>query len=418
VSLVVLGVDHRTVPLELLERTSVTDDALPKALHDLRSRPHVSEAVVLSTCNRTEVYAVAERFHGAFQDIRDFLCDHAGLAPDALSDHLYSAYDEDAVAHLFSVAAGLESDVIGEHEILGQVRRAWERAAEEGAARTTLNRVFRHAVEVGKRARTETAIGRSSASVSSAAVAMVSERLGSLGERNVLVLGAGEVGEGLAVALAGAGAGAVVVANRTPGRAGALADRIGGHAVTLDAVASLLPEVDVLLAGAGGGELIIDCDAIGAARRAAPDRPLLIVDVGVPRNVDPAVAGLDGVTLLDLDDLRDFAERGRLERAGEAAEVRRIVMHEVGRYVDDTSARQFGPLIAAMHERAETMRRSEVERLADSLADDRERRALDDATRRFVAKLLHEPTVRLKEAAGTPEGERLASALRDLFDLP
>jgi glutamyl-tRNA reductase len=221
VSLVVLGVDHRTVPLELLERTSVTDDALPKALHDLRSRPNVSEAVVLSTCNRTEVYAVAERFHGAFQDIRDFLCDHAGLAPDELSDHLYTAYDEEAVAHLFAVAAGLESDVLGEHEILGQVRRAWERAAEEGAARTTLNRVFRHAVEVGKRARTETAIGRSAASVSSAAVAMVSERIGELGARKVLVLGAGEVGEGLAVALAGAGAGSVVVANRTAARAGA-----------------------------------------------------------------------------------------------------------------------------------------------------------------------------------------------------
>ncbi|MDQ1425159.1 MAG: glutamyl-tRNA reductase [Acidimicrobiaceae bacterium] len=416
-SLVVLGVDHRTVPLELLERTSVTDDALPKALHDLRSRPHVSEAVVLSTCNRTEVYAVAERFHGAFQDIRDFLCDHAGLAPDELSDHLYSAYDEDAVAHLFSVAAGLESDVLGEHEILGQVRRAWERAAEEGAARTTLNRVFRHAVEVGKRARTETAIGRSAASVSSAAVAMVSERIGPLGPRKVLVLGAGQVGEGLAVALARAGAGSVVVANRTLGSAGALAERIGGQAVTLDSVAGLLPEVDVLLAGAGGGELIIDCAAIGAARRAAPERPLLIVDVGVPRNVDPAVAALDGVTLLDLDDLRDFADRGRLERAAEAAEVRQIVNHEVDRYVDDASARQFGPLIAAMHERAESMRQAELERLADSLTG-RERRALEDATRRLVAKMLHEPTVRLKEAAGTPEGERLAAALRDLFDLP
>ncbi len=417
-SLVVLGVDHRTVPLDLLERTSVTDDALPKALHDLRSRPHVSEAVVLSTCNRTEVYAVAERFHGAFQDIRDFLCDHAGLAPDELSDHLYTTYDDEAVAHLFSVAAGLESDVLGEHEILGQVRRAWERAAEEGAARTTLNRVFRHAVEVGKRARTETAIGRSAASVSSAAVAMVSERVGPLGARKVLVLGAGAVGEGLAVALAGAGAGSVVVANRTPGRAGALADRIGGHAVTLDSVAALLPEVDVLLAGAGGGELIIDSAAIGAARRAAPDRPLLIVDVGVPRNVDPAVAALGGVTLLDLDDLRDFADRGRAERAVEAAEVRHIINHEVGRYLDDASAREFGPLIAAMHERAETMRRAEVERLTDAHTDERERRALDDATRRLVAKMLHEPTIRLKEAAGTPEGERLASALRDLFDLP
>ena len=198
---VVIGLNHRTAPLELLERTTVAPDALAKALADVCSRPNVNEAVVLSTCNRTEVYAVVERFHGAYQDIRDFLCDLAAAAPEDLADHLYSQFDDDAVLHLFEVASGLDSAVLGESEILGQVRTAWERARTEGAARAGLNLLFRHALEVGKRVRTETAIGRSTASVSYAAVAMATERLGTLQGRRVLVVGAGDMGEGMAVAL-------------------------------------------------------------------------------------------------------------------------------------------------------------------------------------------------------------------------
>ena len=179
-SVVVIGLNHRSTPLDLLERMTIGDAALPKALHDLISRTDVSEAVVLSTCNRTEVYAVAERFHGAYQDIRDFLAEVAFLAPEDFSDHLYVHYDAPAVAHLFAVAAGLDSAVLGESEILGQVKQAWERAREEGAAGPTLNLLFRHALEAGKRARTDTAIGRHITSVSQAAVAMAAERLGGL----------------------------------------------------------------------------------------------------------------------------------------------------------------------------------------------------------------------------------------------
>src|SRR4249920_2369028 len=204
-SIVVIGVNHRTGPLALLERLAIRPDAQGKAIAGLVGRHSIREAVVLSTCNRTEIYAVAERFHGAYADIRDFLCDLADLGPDELHQHLYSQHDDAAVTHLFEVAAGLDSAVLGESEILGQVRSAWEIAQHEGAARSTLNLLFRSAIEAGKRARTETGIGRGTASVSHAAVEMITDVVGDLHGKRVLVIGAGAMGEGVAIALQRAG---------------------------------------------------------------------------------------------------------------------------------------------------------------------------------------------------------------------
>ena len=415
-SVVVIGLNHRTVPLELLERTTVAADALPKALHDLLSRPNVDEAVLVSTCNRTEVYAVAERFHGAFQDIRDFLCGVAGMAPEQLQPHLYSQHDAAAAAHLFSVAAGLESAVLGESEILGQVRTAWATAQAEGAAKSALNLLFRHALEVGKRARTETAIGRSTASVSHAAVEMVAERFGPLQDAKVLVVGAGEMGEGIVSALTGAGVGHVTVVNRTHERAVELAQRLAGRAVPFIELPAALADADVLLTSTGSGTVVVEADVV---ERAKAGRPLLVVDVAVPRDVDAAVADLPGVTLLDLDDLRDWAARGIAERAVEAARVRLIIAEEVVNYGEVVVARQAAPLVAQLHEHAESVRAGELARYRNRLGelDERERDAVDALTRAIVAKLLHDPTVNLKRDAGTPRGERNAAAVRDLFDL-
>ena len=222
--MIVVGLNHRTAPLDLLERMTVPAERLPKALHDLVSREHVTEAVVLSTCNRIEVYAVVERYHDGVGDVRTSLAQTLQVAPEAFADHLYEFHDAGAVAHLFSVAAGLDSAVLGESEVLGQVRQAWDAATAEGAAGPGLHMLFRHALEVGKRVRTETGIGRSTTSVSSAAVALAAERMGgSLEGRRVLVLGAGEMGEKMVTALAGAAD--VLVANRTPARADELAAR-------------------------------------------------------------------------------------------------------------------------------------------------------------------------------------------------
>jgi glutamyl-tRNA reductase len=417
VSVVVIGLNHRTVPLGLLERTIVASDALPKALHDLVSRPNISEAVLLSTCNRTEVYAVADRFHGAFQDIRDFLCDIGGLAPDELTPHLYSQHDEDAVLHLFTVAAGLDSAVIGESEILGQVRDAWAVAQREGVSRASLNLLFRHAIEAGKRARTETAIARSTASVSYAAVEMATDWFGSLAGARVLVVGAGGMGEGIVAALARAGVGDVMVANRTRERAQAIAARVGGRAVPFADLTDALAEADVLLTSTGAGVPVIEAETVEQAKAGGP---LLVVDVAVPRDVDPAVAALPGVTLLDLDDLRDWAARGIAERQGEADRALAIVGEEAARFADVAVARQAAPLVAQLHERAEVVRAAELERFRrrlDGLTED-QRDVVEAMTRRLVAKLLHDPTVRLKSDVGTPRGERNAAAVRDLFDLP
>lgn len=415
-SIVVIGLNHRTVPLELLERTTVTAEALPKALHDLVARPNINEVVVLSTCNRTEVYAVAERFHPAFADVRDFLCSLAHLAPEDLQSHLYSQHDVAAVAHLFSVAAGLESAVLGEHEILGQVRSAWSVAQQEGTARSTLNQLFRHALETGKRARTETSIARSTASVSYAAVEMATERFGSLAGAKVLVVGAGEMGEGIVAALSRTGLGEVVVVNRTYERAVELAERVGGRARPFSALGDALADADVLLTSTGSGSVVVEADVV---ERATAGRPLLVVDVAVPRDVDAAVALLPGVTLLDLDDLRDWAARGVAERAAEAAKVGHIVAEEVGRYGEEIAARQAAPLVAQLHEHADGIRQAELERFGGKLAglDERQRATVEALTRAIVAKLVHEPTASLKRDAGTPRGERNAEAVRDLFDL-
>jgi glutamyl-tRNA reductase len=418
VSIVVIGVNHRTGPLALLERLAIRPDAQGKAIAGLVGRHSIREAVVLSTCNRTEIYVVAERFHGAYADIRDFLCDLADLGPDELHQHLYSQHDDAAVTHLFEGAAGLDSAVLGESEILGQVRSAWQLAQDEGGAKATLNLLFRHAIETGKRARTETSIGRGTASVSHAAVEMATDRLGSLEGRRVLVVGAGEMGEGIASALVHAGANDIVVANRTIERADQLAARIGGRTIPFAELPAALAHADVLLTCTGSGGTLIDFDLLQSAREES-SAPMLIVDIAVPRDVAPEVTSLENVTLLNLDDLRDWAGRALLLRAEETHRVNEIVSEEVERFGIEATARQAAPLVSQLRQRAEAIRRAEIERFTARLStlDEAQRAALEAVTKGIVAKLLHTPSVKLKDDAGTPQGERNAATVRDLFDL-
>jgi glutamyl-tRNA reductase len=419
VSVVVIGLNHRTAPLELLERMAVSEAQLPKALHDLCSREHITEGMVLSTCNRTEVYAVAERFHGAYSDIRGFLSELSYLPSDEFSDHLYVHYDSAAAAHLLSVTAGLDSAVLGETEIQGQVKLAWQRARDEGATGRVLNLLVRHALEAGKRARTETGIGRNIASVSQAAVAMANDRLDGLAGRTVLVVGAGEMGEGMAVALAGAGVAEARVANRTASRARALAERVGGRAVPLAEFPSQLADVDLVLTSTGSPTLLLEQADLLPVMAARPDRPLLVVDIAVPRDVDPGVAEVDGVTLLDMDDLRAFASLGLAERRREVANVEGILNEELERYLGASSAREVAPVIVSLRERAEDLRRAEIERLRSRAGglDDQAAEMIESVTRGLVAKLLHQPTVVLKDSAGSPRGDRLVAAVRELFEV-
>ena len=418
-SLVVVGCNHRATPLGLLERMTVAPDDLPKALHDLAAAEHLSESVLLSTCNRIEVYAYAERFHGGYADIRELIARHSGLPPETVGDELYAHHDADAVRHLFAVAAGLDSVVVGEHEVLGQVRDAWQAARSEGTVGAVLEPLFRRAVETGKRARTETGIARGIASLSHAAVALADERLGGLTGRRVLVLGAGEVASGTLKSLADAHPGDIAVASRSPERAVAVAQLCGGRTVALAELDTALAGADVAITTTGATEIVLEHSDIDAvmARRAGAE--LLIVDVAVPRDVDPAARELPGVTLLDMDDLGDFVERERSGRTQEIDSVQAIIDEEVEFYLAEASAREVAPLISALRGRAELLSASELDRHASRLADlsPAQRAAVESLLRGVVNKLLHEPTIRLKDAAGHARGDRLAEALRDLFDL-
>jgi glutamyl-tRNA reductase len=420
VSLIVVGLNHRTVPVELLERMSVSEDLLPKVLHDLAAREHLLEVVVLSTCNRTEIYARCTHFHAAVGDVRDFLAAYSGADPDVFDDHLYTYYDDAAVSHLFAVAAGLDSMIVGESEILGQVRNAWEAAGREGTAPQLLARLFRHAVESGKRVRTETGIGRHPVSIPSAAVTVAAEHLGTLDGVKVLVIGAGQMGRGLAATLRSRGVEHVWVANRTPARAEELAARVGGEAIGLTDVADVLVDADVLLASTASSEVLIERATIEMVMACRDRRPLLIVDVALPRDVDPGVREVNDVTLLDLDDLKDYAQRSAMRRQREIGNVREILAAEIDRYRTERTAREVAPLVSALHELGEDVRQGELTRFRAKLAtlEPEVRDVVDALTQGIVNKLLHEPTVRIKDAAGTPRGDYYADALATLFDLP
>jgi glutamyl-tRNA reductase len=414
-SIVVVGANHRTAPLAVLERLAIAPDDVAKAVAGLSRRDAIREVTVLSTCGRTEIYLVAERFHGAHADITEFLAGLAGMPLDGLHPHLLSLHDDAAASHLFEVAAGLDSMVLGESEILGQVRTAWHIAAESGGVGTTLDLLFRHALRAGKRARAETAIGRGTTSISHAAVELAAERLGSLAGRRVLVVGAGDIGAGVVASLRKRGVAEISVANRSAHRGRALAGKVGGQVIALDDLADALSASDVVISCAAGSEGLIT----GELLLGRGDAALLIVDIGLPRNVDRAVADLPGISLLNLDDVSAWAQRGRDARAAEVARVRDIVADQLERFLLDSTARQAAPLVARLHDRAEAIRRSEVDRFANRLdklaADDHETVAA--LTKAIVAKLLHEPSVRLRHDAGTPRGERNAAAVSDLFDL-
>ncbi len=399
---------------------AVPEARLPKALHALMASEHLSEVVLVSTCQRTEVYAVVRRYHAAVADIRNFMAGWSGRPPEAFSPHLYEYHEETAVAHLFKVAAGLDSAVLGEGEILGQLGDAWDGARAEAAAGPVLSILFRHAAEVGKRVRSETAIARGTTSLSQAAVAMARAELGTLAGRTTLVMGAGEMGEAMAQALAGnLGEGRLLVANRTASRAEELAARCGGRAIAWSELVRGIEEADVVLASTGAQEILLESALVESVMASRPGRPLLIVDIAVPRDVDPAVGLVPGVRLHDMDDLSTFAGRGVEARRQEVPKAEAIVAAEVRRHADLAAERQVAPLVAALHERAEGVRHGELERFARRLAslDETQARAVEALTRGIVAKLLHDPTVALKASAGSPTGDQLALALRQLFDI-
>ncbi|MGD9755308.1 MAG: glutamyl-tRNA reductase [Acidimicrobiia bacterium] len=421
---IAFGLNHRNVPLDVLESVSVSPEGREKLALDLLEPGLVRGAVVLATCHRLELYLEAERFHDSFRVVRDAVAARTGADPLLLSDRLVPYFDAEATRHLFTVSAGLDSAVLGEHEILGQVRTAWEVARQADTTTPGLNLLFRRAVELGKRVRTETALGRGTASISHAAVELAAEVLGSLAGRRLVVLGAGEMGSGVAVSGVAAGAAEVVVANRSIERAEALCASLPGtapnRAVTLDRLDDALVRADVLVTSTGSSRPVLSAEHLArvCARRAST-APLVVVDVAMPRDVDPAARSIDGLRLIDLEDLRAHTDRGLHERRQAAGEAAALVDVAIERYEAEVAGRTADPVVAALRQQAEQVRSAEWERLAGRLGhlNERDRAAVESMTRSLLAKLLHEPTVRLKSSAGSAHGSRLAEAASELFGL-
>jgi glutamyl-tRNA reductase len=420
-SLLVVGCNHRSADLALLERLAVPTEELPKALRSLLALDHVLEAVVLSTCNRVEVYAHVTRFHPGLQEIRGWLAERGDIHPQDLDTLQYSYHDDRAAAHLFSVAAGIDSMVVGERQIAVQVKQAMETAREEGSARRILQRLFRQAVRVGRRVRRETDVAAGASSMVDVGLEAVRDRLGgSLDGLRVAIVGAGKMGALTADRLTELGVARVDVWNRSPDKARRLAARVGGAVVAADELVDALAMADLAVCTTGAAEPILDLDLVARAvahRHDLDVRPLALLDLAVPRNVAPACADLPGVAVFDVDDVRLAADRGV---TGEVvAQARRIVDEEADRFLAWTRSSQVDPTIRAVRARAEDVRVAELDRLAGRLGtlDDRQRAAIEALTRGIVNTLLHAPTIRLKELADRGGAELHAGALRELFDL-
>jgi glutamyl-tRNA reductase len=417
--LLALGISHKTAPLGLRERVAFTEGRAAGLLRELVAAPEVHEAAAISTCNRTELYLAAPDPVGAESLALGVLAREGGTPPTELVGHLYSLRGADAAMHLFKVTAGLDSMILGEAEVQGQVKRAYELALVEGATGPILNRLFRGALAAGKRARSETGITERGVSVPSVAVELAQRALGDLSSRLVVVVGAGETAELTARALAARGVEPAFIANRRHDRAIGLAQRFGGRAIRFEDLPEQMERADIVVASTASPHHVVEREELGAVMRARRGRPVLLIDLAVPRDIHPDCRDLEGVSLHDMDDLQALVERNASGREAEARKAESILRAELGRFERWLGSQDVVPTVAALRARAdEIVSRvlAENESRWESLSEpDRERiRAM---ARAIASRLLHEPTLRLKRASGDDDAYLFVSALRELFGL-
>jgi glutamyl-tRNA reductase len=433
VSVLVVGLSHKSAPVAILEQAAVSGDTLTKLLRDVALADSVAETFVVSTCNRVEVYADVDRFHAGVTAICELLARHCGVQARDLTAHLYVHYEDRAVAHLLAVACGLESVVVGEGQILGQVRSALKLAEEHGTVGRALGELGRLALRTGKRARAETGIDQAGQSLVSVAIELAAARLGAQGAgpghqapglagRDVVIVGAGSMSALAANTASRSGAASIAVANRTRRHAERLAAKVNGHAVGLADLGPALAAADVVISCTGAAGHVIGRDLVAAALAVRPQLaargPLVVLDLAMPRDVEPAVAGLPGVVVIGMDRLSEHETAAGVD---DVAAARAICEAELAAYRSAVDAARVAPTVVALRAKAATVVDAELVRLAGRLsADGLSAHALDEIAqtmRRVVDKLLHAPTVRVKELAGSPGGEDYAAALRVLFDL-
>jgi glutamyl-tRNA reductase len=432
-SLLIVGLSHRSAPVAILERAAVSDDTLIKLLRDVFEAEPVAGAFVVSTCNRVEIYAEVGKFHAGLSAVCDLLARYSGIPLAELTKYLYVHYEDRAVQHLLAMTCGLESMVVGETQILGQVRQALALARESGTLGRMLADLGTLALRTAKRAHSETGIDRAGANLVSVGVGLAADRLRPAGAADpvhplaplrVLVVGAGSMASLAVSTVSRLGAASIVIANRDPGRAQRLAASVGGTTTGLSDLATALAEADLVISCTGAAGLVITADMISAARpaRSGPgteEPPLVLLDLALPHDVDRRAAGLTGVSLIGLDSLEDAGLALAATQAGDVAAVRAIVAEEFAARVSARHAARVAPTVVALRAKAAGVVEAELGRLSGKLGelDAHVHAEVERAMHRVVDKLLHAPTVRVKELAGSPGGDSYEAALRVLFDL-
>lgn len=417
--LLALGVSHKTAPLELRERLSLTEGRAVGVLAELTAAAGIHEAAAISTCNRTELYLIVSDPVDAESTALGVLTRIAEIRPTELLGHLYSQRGADASRHLMRVTAGLDSMILGEAEIQGQVKRAYELALVEGGTGPILNRLFRGALSAGGRAREETGISETGVSVPSVAVELARRALGDLSQRRVLVVGAGETAELVARALTARGVATVFVANRHYDRAIGLAQRFDGTAVRFEELPTQLLEADIVVSATNSPHHIVELDGLTQVMADRGGRPLVAIDLAVPRDIEPACREVAGVSVFDIDDVQQIVERNASGREAEARRAELIIEAELDRFERWLAALEVVPTITALRERGdEVVRRvlAENENRWEALGEaDRER--VEAMAKAVASRMLHEPTVRMRRSAGDEDAYAHVSALRELFGL-
>lgn len=413
--LTVLGINHRTAPVEVRSQVAFPPEKLDRALAEMRGLEPVDEAAILSTCNRTELYWCGPE--APDDSIVEWLTGYHGLAPGQLTRHVYRYTDDSAVRHVLRVAAGLDSMVLGEPQILGQMKDCYQLALAAGSIDTMINRLFQHTFSVAKQVRTDTAIGASPVSVAFAAVSLARQIFGELNEHTALLIGAGETIELAARHLHERKLGKMIIANRTASRAHSLATRFGGYGIALDEIESHLGEADIVIASTGASETLLSRDTVRAATGTRRHRPVLMIDIAVPPDIDAAVASLDDVYLYTVDDLKQVIEDNMNSRKAAAEEAEEIILEQAERFMAWTRSLSAVPTLRAYRERAEALGREELERARRALANNTPPdEVVEHLARSLVRKLTHDPSVNLRSAVA--DGETgLLDAIRVLFRL-
>lgn len=418
-NILVVGLNYRTAPVEVRERFSVSDQVLAGALERLAGSDHLLETVLVSTCNRTEVYAVADEADSAREEIMDFLADASGIGREAFLPYLYIYGDDMAVRHLFRVICGLDSMILGETQILGQVRDAFLHAQELGVTGPAFNHLFKRSVTLAKQAHSETEIGRHAVSISYAAVELAKKIFEELANKTVLIIGAGKMSELTAKHLYASGASRVLVVNRTFERAKELAEKFEGHALELKSIDLALKEADIVISSTGAEGYVVTKNQVAAVMKQRRYRPLFLIDIAVPRDLDPEINRLDNVFLYDIDDLEGVIAANLEERKKEAEKINVLIEEELAAFKQWQNERAAIPLIAAVQKKAGDIQQSVMQSLQNKLPNlsEREIKLLQKHTMSIVNQMLREPIRQLKEMAVEPEAEMYLAVFSRIFGL-